>query len=792
MSLLGRKLWRTIWQTKGQFLAVVAVVMVAISFYIAMTTAYFNLNSSKETFYREKSFADYYFQVINAPQQITKQIELLPGVNKVTGRIQKDVPILLVDGQRATARLVSYPTPLDNPVNSLQLLTGRFFEQYPQNGGVEVLVDPQYALGNALAPNDTINIVAEGKTVSLTVVGTATGPEFVYPMKDASSLLPDPKAFGIVMLPLNQAQQVLNLNGQINQIIITTSPGTDEKELKEQVESILKPYGNLASYSREDQLSHAVLQAELDGIKVSALLMPTIFLAMAASIQFIILGRMIKSQRLQIGVMKALGYSSYQIILYYSSYAIIVGLAGALLGTFFGLILASGISIQFAKYFNLPEAIGGTNIKAIAYGFILSLTTGALAGIIASRRVIKIQPAEAMRPEPPKGGAKIFLEHWDWLWRRLGPTWKMSIRTIFRNPERFSITLVGIVFAIGILVVAMFTKDSIDYMLTKHYGEEQRYDYIIRFVNPLKEGELLNISRLEGVRKVEPFLEVPVKMHDQGRSEEELLLGLPIKLSLKKLVGDGGQPLSLHQEGILISQRTAAKLGLGVGDQVLLETLLGKGSSYQARIKIVGINRQFIGNGSYISLSQLNKIINEHQVVSGAMLKVDSNYSDNIEERLSAMKGISFISSLQKELDGFNKNMESMIYSVSLLVAFAIVLGFAIIYNSAMVSFAERKREFASLRVLGFRTQDVSGLVFKEILLQSLLGIVLGLPFGRLMAQGYVKAINTDLYSLPVVVYPSTYLYSIMGGIFFILAAYLFVVRGVKRLDIVESLKNRE
>ncbi|MCL5290524.1 MAG: FtsX-like permease family protein [Bacillota bacterium] len=531
MGVLTKKLRRTIWLTRGPFLAVVAVVMVGISVYIAMATSYYNLNRSQAMFYRETLFADYYFQVIKAPSQVIKQIESVPGVSKATGRIQKDLPLLKEKNQRGTVRLISYPLPMEREVNRLQLLSGRLFNKYPQGGGVEVLTDPLFFQSNNLAANAAITIVAEGRRIPLTVVGTATSPELVYPMKDAATLITDPKTFGIVMMPQNQAQQILNLTGQINQVVLTLAPGAEEDKVKEQVEAILKPYGNLAAYPREQQLSHAVLQSKIDGLQASSRFLPAIFLGIAAAIQLVMLGRMIKSHRLQIGVMKALGYSNLQIMAHYTGYALTVALAGALLGSLLGLLLATAISKTYAMYFNLPAAIGGVNLQAILYGFLISLTVGVLAGVTASRAVTKIQPAESMRPEPPKQGGRILLEHWSWLWRKLDANWRMSLRTVFRNRGRFGLTLVGVVFAVGMLVVALFARDSIDYMLKEHFYKQQRYDYSIRFANPVKEQELLNISRLAGEEKLNEMTGIA--------SEKESALGItqrrvPVIISLEE------------------------------------------------------------------------------------------------------------------------------------------------------------------------------------------------------------------------------------------------------------------
>jgi len=801
MSTLNNKLWRTISRTKGQFIAVVAVVTVGIAVYIGMTTAYYNLNASKEKFYLDRNFADYYFHVVKAPQQVTKQIETIPGVRGVTGRIQKDVSLVNDFNKRATARLTSYTTPVEYEINSLQLLTGRFFAaetvaaqpgEHTRTGDIEILVDPQYAKGNLLDYGDTVTIVAEGKAVPLTVVGTATGPEFIYLMKDAGTLLPDPKTFGIIMISRERAEEILNLKGQINQVLITLVPGADADRVARQVEDVLEPYGNLASYPRKQQLSNAMLEAELDGLRASSRFMPAIFLGIAAAIQFVILSRMVRAQRLLIGIMKALGYRSWQVILHYTGYAVLVALCGALLGTLLGLILSSVMSQAYAMYFNLPTNIGAVNTQAIVYGFVLSIGISILAGLTACRSVVTISPAESMHPEPPKGGAKTLIENWSWLWCRLDTAWKMSIRSAARNRSRFGITMVGVVFAVGMLVVSLFTLDAVNYMINKHFYQNQRYDYLVRFAAPVNERELLNIERIEGVQKSEPLLEVPVRIKFSGRSEDDAITGLNPGTTLKKLSDQHEHSIEVPGEGLLISQRTANKLGVKVGNMVEVETLLGIGPSRQTLVKIVGISNQLVGGGCFVSLQQANLLLQERQLVSGVMLKIDPELSAGLEAELEEMTAVSSILSRQKELDNFNKNMEATVYSISILVFFALLLGFAIVYNSSVISFSERQRELASLRVLGFSINDVSGILLKENLLQSLLGVALGLPFGYLMVKGYIGAVSTDLYSLPVIIYPATYVYAALGSFFFIIVAHLLAVRGVKQLQLVEVLKNKD
>lgn len=789
-NILLRKLLRYAKGNKGQFLAVAAVVMIGITVYIAMGTSYFNLSRTQQEYYRKNNFADYYFQVVKAPEGITRQIIEVPGVKRVTGRIQMDLPLIKDNNERATVRAVTYSQPMDNELNRLTLLQGRMFSLSGAESGTEVLLDPQFAAAHHLKPGDTAAVLINNRKTFFRVIGSATSPEFIYPMKDSSALMPDPENFGIFMLENRQAQQILNMSGQINQVLVEFNPGADQERAISAIKDILKPYGNLAAYPRRDQLSHAVLQSELDGLKSVSTVLPVMFLAIAAAIQFVIQRRMVRIQRTQIGVMKALGYGNRQIIRHYMAYGVMVALAGSVAGIILGLLLSGLISQTYTQYFNLPGGLQGFNSQAVINGLLLSLGVGIIAGWTSSRSILVLSPAEAMRPEPPKSGGKSMVEYCPHLWQKLSSEWKMSLRSISRNRGRFMLTLTGVVFAVGLLVMAFFTKDAVDYMMHKYFFEQQQYDFLVRFEIPIQGNELYNISRIDGVRTVEPLMELPVKLSHRGKSKDDVLLAYLPDTGMNELTGVNDQPLKIPEDGIILNEKNAQKLGVKIGDEIEVKTLLTIGPAHQARLKVVGINRQFIGSGCYTSISNANRLLQEGNAVTAAMITVYPGQSGKVEAEINRMLGVSSVQSRDKELANFKKNLGSTIFAVSIMIFFAVILGIAIVFNASVISFSERQREIATLRVMGFTDREVSGLLLKENLIQSLSGVLLGLPFGRLIIAAYVKSVSTDLYSLPVVVYPLTYALSALGGIVFIMLAHQLAVRGLEKLNPVEILKN--
>ncbi|MGE5370746.1 MAG: ABC transporter permease [Solirubrobacterales bacterium] len=793
MGVLTRRTIRLIGKTRGQFIAVVAVMTLGIAVFISMTTAYGNLTGVRDKFYRQYDFADYYFQVVRAPREITRQVAAVPGVTMATGRIQQDVALLRDNDARAIARIVSYPIPMEREVNRLHLMSGRMFEENPSGNRVEVLTDVDFFKVNGLKRGGEISVISGGKKAQLTVVGTAIAPEFIYPMKDAASMYPEPKRFAIVMMPHQQAEQVLGMSGQINQIVIRLAPGADEEHAARRIKEILKPYGNIGSYPRKYQLSDAVIKGELDGLRANSIFMPVIFLGLATVIQFLMLGRMIRAQRLEIGIMKAVGYSNAQIVGHYTSYSVAAGLTVAVLGGGLGIALGSAFTNLYAVYFKMPtEGLLGINTASVFGGAALAIAVGAAAGLIGSWKIVKIRPAEAMRPEPPRAGVRNPLEFFPALWGRLHPAWKLTLRSIARNRARFTLTLIGVIFAVGLLIISLFIGDSVDYMLNQSYYRDQRYDYMIRFSNPVSIGDLSGIERIGGVRRLEPQLEVPVKLKHQGRSQDSILVGVPLGQKLRGIQSPEGLKMTLPASGMFLDENTARKIGAKTGDTILAETQLNLGAPRTVRIRIVGIHKVMIGSGGMVSLEEANRILGVQQTVTAAVLTIDPSRRAQVESELEKMTRVSSVISREDAMASFQEQLGMMNASIAILVTFALILGFAIVYNSAIITFYERTRELGAFRVIGYHIREVSAMMGNEVILQAVFGIALGLPFGSWLSGQYMKAMSTDLFTIVAVIYPKTYVLTAIFSVLFIWAAHAFAVRGVSRLDLVETMKNKD
>lgn len=789
---LFNKLMRTIWNTRGQFLSLVLVVSLGIMTYICMSTTYFNLENNMDRFYQECNFADYYFQVASAPEQIIDQIISVPGVAAVNGRVIKDVKVIKDEQEQATLRVVGYPAPSGIIINRLHMFSGNNFTSDLRGSRTETILDTKFFTANHLTAGKELTVVANGQKNLLTVRGAATTPEFSYPVKDITTVLNDPASFGVAIVPQYQAQKLLNMEGQINSIIVKIVPGSNERYIKEEVKYLLKPYGYQGDYPQKDQNSNAFLEDQLRQLKAETRVIPTIFLLAAIAIQFIMLGRMIRTQRLQIGIMKAIGYRSRQIIWHYTSYAVIIGLSGALIGVLAGLFLSEYLTGIYLSFYSLPHYPNKISSEVIILAMILGIGVGLLSGWLASRRIVFINPSESMRPEPPIQGRKVFFENWTAFWKRINPSWKMSLRGIGRHPTRFGVTIMGVAFAAALLVVSMFFHDSIGYIEDKAYYVDQKFDLLVKFSNPLDINNKDLVTKVKGVVASEPIIEVPVEIGHNQKSSNVILQGFPGDSRMKRVEGVYGQALAVPPQGIIVGLKTAEKLDIQVGDLVKIETELGMGSNQKSTIRVVGISRQVAGKNSYASMETVNNLLREHNLITGVMMKIDPVFYQVAAEELIEMPGVADIISRIKEIDNFQRNMDSLMVTMQVLTFFAILLGCAISYNSSVISFGERLKEFATLRVIGMRNSEIAGILWKETILHGVLGICLGLPLGRLLAGGVADMISSEVYEFAAIIYPQTYLTSIIFTMVFVLAGYLIAIRGIKRLDHLEILKNRD
>jgi putative ABC transport system permease protein len=406
---------RMINHSKGQFIAVLTIITMGVAIFTSLNMASVNMNNTVDAYYKQNNFADLFIQTVAIPYQKVKQLEDINGVDQAMGRITLEVP-MITDNQneRVNLRLIT-TTGDEDEINRSTLLEGKLIS----DPGREALLIEQFAKARGIGTGDEINVQIRGKQYALEVVGIVANPEFIYIMENNQSILPAEKNFGICYVTEEFGQQASGLIGSYNELLIRYDVYADEELLIDDVENALDLYGVKQTIKREDQLSNAIINQELVQLNNMASTIPILFLVVAALILMMMLSRMVKKDRIKIGVLKSIGYRNGQVLFHYVKYSLSAGVIGGAVGAVLGMLLAGAITRLFLEYFHIPMLRVEFYYSYLIIAIILSAAFCILSGLIGARGALKITPADAMRSEAPKSGKRILLEKIPFFWKRL-------------------------------------------------------------------------------------------------------------------------------------------------------------------------------------------------------------------------------------------------------------------------------------------------------------------------------------------------------------------------------------
>lgn len=787
MNALDRKLVRELWRLRGQVVSIALVVACGVMSVVTTGSALGSLSESRDLYYREYRFADVWANVKRAPESLRPRMEAIPGVAAVQTRVVLDVT-LDVPGleEAATGRLVSIPDRRVPTLNDLHLRGGRWVS--PGARG-EVLVSEAFALANGLREGDELGAVINGRWERLRIVGVALSPEYVYELAEGQ-VFPDNRRFGVLWMGRDALAPAYDMRGAFNSVSLRLSPGASEKEVIASLDRLLARYGGFGAYGREDQGSDRVLRDELASIKVTATIAPAIFLFVAAFLLHIVLLRLVGTQRDQIAVLKAFGYTNLDVGRHYLRFALVAVMLGAGLGTAVGVWLGRGYLRMYGDFFRFPVLRYEVSWPLLAVGIGIAGGAAVLGALSAVRGAVSLPPAEAMRPEAPARFRPGVLERIG-LGRLFSPAGRMIIRNFERFPVRSGISALGVAMATAILIVGSFMFDAVDFMMDQQFRFAERGDLTVIFTNPRPGAVRHDLAHVPGVTRVETFRAVPVRLRGAHVVRQTALTGLDPDGELKRVVDVDYRVARIPPGGVVLSDVLAEALGVFPGDSVTVEVLEGRRP--MLRVPVAGTVGELFGINAYMDAASLNRVMGEGPTASGAYLRVDPARYGRVHDELKRMPAIAGVQSRLAMVRGFEENLgRSLLTITTLMVVFATVIAVGVIYNGARIALSERGRELASLRVLGFTRGEVSVMLLGEQATVTVLGIPAGFGLGFLMALAMVQAYRAEVFRIPLVISVYTFAFAAFVILAAALMAGLIVRRRIDRLDLVAVLKTRE
>ncbi|HET7755854.1 MAG TPA: ABC transporter permease, partial [Steroidobacteraceae bacterium] len=731
-------------------------------------------------------FGEVFADLKRAPQTVADQVVRLPGVldaeASVVGGSQ-----LFVDGvaEPLIAQLVGVPTSTGPRLNRLYLRRGRMIEP---GAALEALVDEGFATARGLRPGDHVTVLLNGRRTQLDIVGIGLSPEYINP--SVGGAFPDPKGVGVFWLDGERLASAYDLHHAFNHLAVIRAPGASDAQVLRSVDEVLRPYGGRGAYGRADQRSHRIVTQEMNEQRVLGTVMPSLFVWVAAFLLNVVLGRQIATQREQIAALKALGFGNDAILAHYLQFvAVVIGL-GIVFGMAVGLAFGRYMTGLYSAYFHFPVAEFRLEPALVAIAAAISFAAGAGGALLAIRQVVRLSPAQAMRPPAPPRYRRLLLERIG-LARWLATATRMILRNLERRPVRSLLAIAGVAASVALIVSGTFWWDAVNYLVDTQFNAIERGDAVIAFAEPRGTEARFEVAQLPGVLQAEPYRSVAVQLRNAQHTYRTAIVGLEAAPALRRPLDERQRAIDIPPEGILLSSLLAQRLAVRPGEPLEVEAL--EGSRVRRDLFVAGVVQDLFGLFGYMNRAALTRLMDEGDSMSAFDVHLDAGERAALYTRVRETPGITSLQIKANSLASFREtSARNVLVFTSIFTIFAATIAVGVVYNSARISLAERAWELASLRVLGFSRAEVSTLLLGELAIEIGVGVPLGLWLGRGLAGLLTELMHSETFRIPVVITPQTYVFAAAAIVLSGVLSALIVRRRIDRLDLVAVLKTRD
>ncbi|MBF9033282.1 FtsX-like permease family protein [Rhodobacterales bacterium HKCCE2091] len=783
---LDLKLLRDLRRLWAQALAIAVVLACGVAVLLISVGMSGALDRSRAAYYERNTFADLFARATRAPDTLTPELRLVPGVRDVETRISNFVILDLPGRIRpATAQIVSIPEAGSARLNTPFLVEGR----WPRPGAPgEVVVNAPFARAHGYHSGDRFTANVGGTRLELTVTGAALSPEFIYTI-GAGAMMPDPTSHGIIWMPRDAAAAAFGMTGAFNDVVFSLERGATPEAAIDAIDALLDPYGGTGAHDRSDQISHAFLDAEIEQLRVMAWVLPPVFLLISAFLVNMVIGRIVALERAEIGLLKALGYSDRSVMVHYLLLAGLVALIGVGIGWGLGGYLSRRMAELYARFYDFPELIFGISWNTYALSALAAFAASAVGAVRSALSAARLSPAAAMGPAPPptfrQGGFDRLMTR-----LRLPQTDMMIFRSITRWPVRAGTSLLGYALGTSVLVASNFFPDSLDRLIEVAFDVTNRQDVILTFPSDAPAQAVVDARGLPGVMQAEGHQWLEATFRNGHRTENATIQGIVPGNDLTRIPGRGGA-VEPPDHGILLTDSLLSRLGLAVGDRVEVE-LTGR-LDRPVELVVAGAVPQYLGPFGYASSETIDRLLDRDPLVSSVNVTLDPARADDFHAAVKESPALGGAILLSDNRRAFEDTLAANITVMSLIyIGLGAAIAIGVAYNSARIQLSERARELASLRILGFHRWEVSWILVGEAMLLAILAQPLGWWIGHGVAALMTSSFSSDLYVLPLVLQPSTYAGASLVSLGAALGAVLMVRRRADRLDLVAVMKTRE
>ncbi|MEX0939042.1 MAG: ABC transporter permease [Pirellulales bacterium] len=789
MSVLDRKLRREVRSSRGVVLLAIASIMtVGVMSFVYSRSLYNNLRTSLDEYYAESRMADFWVDMKKAPLIELAPLEEIRGVVEIRPRIRFIATVALEGVEKPlNGEVLSLPDDPRPIINDIVMRSGGYFTDRRAD---EVIVNDAFARAHDLRPGDSLHLILNNRRQELVIVGTAISSEFVY-LLGPGAIVPDPQQFGVFYLKRSFAEDIFDMDGAANQVVGLLSGNPDV--VLPQIERRLETYGAQSAIPREDQASHLFVSSEIQGLGVFSTIGPAIFLTVAALVLNILMSRLVEQQRTVIGTLKAIGYTDRQLFGHFIKLGLGVGLISGVLGAVAGYAMAEAITGIYRQFFEFPSLKNRPYPKIYLAGIAISLVFSLSGSLHGARNALRLRPAEAMRPKPPAEGGRIWLERLTWLWHALSFGWRMALRNALRNRVRTAVGIFTTAIGASLLVIGFMAQEAMIYLIDFQFHQISRFDIELGFESGRGWEALLEVRRLPGVDYAEPIYSVPCTFRSGPYERKGVVTGLSDQARLTTPRDIEGRPLRIPTSGLLMTRKVADLLRVEVGDRLVMQPTVGH--RRPVTVPVAEIADSYLGTAVYAQIDYLSRLTGEAYALNGAQLAI--NPARQVQQTLYAeLKELPLLQSTFVREDVVRNLQQTLIetqaFSIGILIVFAGVIFFGSVLNASLVNLAERQREVATLRVLGYSEWQIGALLLREAGVVYLFGLAAGLPLGYWLYVLMAHAYDMEFIRLPIVSRAWIWIWTIGLGLFFSASAHAVVQWRISRMNWLEALQTKE
>lgn len=842
MSTLGKKRRRDLRRRKWQFLAVLMTITLGVMLFAASFDSFRNLKASYTKTYDDLDFADLTITGGDTAS-IAREVDKIEGVAAVETRIQVDNPIR-VDGTEVLGRIIGMPTDGQPSVDKVKILEGSYLSSSDDSG---VLVEKHFADYWDLDPGSTLEVLLEqGQDVSfqqVTVLGVVASAEYIWPARSRQDVLTTPDDFGVLFVPQKMAES--GGGSPVDQVLVLYDAEADTDRLTDEITKQANAAGADVQ-TQAEQPSNATLQEDVQGFGQLSYLFPILFLTAAGLATFVLLNRIVYSERAQIGTLLANGLDRRTVRRHYLGYGLIVGVTGAVLGVALGMVAGSLITGAYTRAVSVPDTVVRLYWMTPLVGLAFGVLVGWLSAVAPAHGAFHVSPAEAMRGEvPSERGKASILERVIPPLRHTPVRWRMTFRGIERSKRRSLSTVLGVVLSLVLILASWGMLDTAQILLHRQFDVIMKEDAQVWFDTLVTDAVVEDVAGVEGVATAEASSLLQVGVVNDNSSYTTELESFARGTEMHEFYAPGGDRIDLPSEGILVGEPMKDLIGVDEGDvvtlsfptlealvkQLLADVAPDLSVKIQSRTTVAGFVDEPLGTLAYVSNDELQSILDDaiksalestpsgDSLVGLLLQRLEKSQSDvdklsefvmelpnvsavlvryaeganegDMQTRLTGLHGVAAFVDVQGLFDTMQSALGLFYIFIGVMLVFGGIMAFALMFNTMSVNIAERSTELATMRASGVTAGQVARLITGENLQLTLLGIAPGLVVGWLVSSWFMSSFSSDLFSFSLQMRWTTFLYASLAIVATALIAQAPGLRAMRRFDIAKVVRER-